>query len=92
MVGIDRPEWFDVEQLYIQILAAIWSIVMGLLMVSNARYLSFKELDSRRVPFIVLPTVVFVLGVVIYDIPLGVLTLSTLYVLSGLWTTFFSQD
>lgn len=89
MVGIDRPEWFGVESKSIQILAAAWSTVVGLLMVSNSRYLSFKELDSQRVPFIMLPIIVFIISMVIYDIPLGVLTLALLYVLSGVWTTFF---
>lgn len=92
MVGIDRPTWFDVNETGIQMLAAGWSAAVGLLMVSNSRYLSFKEFDSQRVPFIVLPIVVFILGMVIYDIPLGVLTLAVAYVLSGIWTTFFSKD
>lgn len=92
MVGIDRPEWFDVSDKAIQTLAAIWSVIVGLLMVSNSRYLSFKEFDSQRVPFIVLPIIVFVLGMVIYDIPLGVLTLAVVYALSGIWTTFFSKS
>lgn len=91
MVGIDRPTWFDVSDISMQVFVAIYSIVAGLLMVSNTRYYSFKEFDKKRVPFMVLPVLVFLLGVVSYDIPLGVLALAIIYVLSGVWTTFFSK-
>lgn len=90
-VGIDRPLTFDVTETSIQILAAVFSVITGLLMVSNSRYFSFKEFDKKRVPFSVLVVIVFILGLVLYDIPIGIFTLALIYALSGIWTTFFAK-
>ncbi len=35
-----------------QILAAIWVVIAGFLMVTNLKYYSFKEFDKKRVPFV----------------------------------------
>lgn len=91
MVGVDRPNTLDVTNPAIQYFSAFWVVIVGLLMVSNSRYYSFKEFDSKRVPFIVMPMVVLLIGLVIYDIPVGMLTLSVVYALSGIWTTFFKK-
>ena len=64
--------------------AAVLTIVSGLLMVSNARYHSFKEFDPRdRIPFIAL--VVIMLGFAVFTLhPSVVLFLGFLaYVISG---------
>ena len=56
-------------------------------MVSNIKYYSFKEFDKKKVPFAALIIGVLVLGLVIYDIPLGILTIGIIYALSGIFTT-----
>ena len=56
-------------------------------MVSNIKYYSFKEFDKQKVPFIVLLLAVLVFGVVLYDIPVGLLAIGIAYVLSGFVTT-----
>lgn len=64
----------------------MWVVVagVGILMVSNIRYYSFKDLDlKRRVPFTAILIVVLVISVVAYD-PATVLLISFLiYALSG---------
>lgn len=69
-------------------MAAIWVIVCGLLMVSNVKYYSFKEFDRERVPFWVLILVVIILALALYDIPMGILIIGTLYALSGFYTSW----
>lgn len=66
---------------------ALWAIVCGILMVSNIKYYSFKEFDKQKVPFVVLLLAVLVFGVVLYDIPVGLLAIGIAYVLSGLVAT-----
>ncbi|WP_111643317.1 CDP-diacylglycerol--serine O-phosphatidyltransferase [Marinimicrobium alkaliphilum] len=69
--------------------AAIITPLVGLLMVSNFRYSSFKGLDLRgRVPFVVMLAVVFVFVIVTLHPPLVLLTGFVLYGLSGpaVWT------
>lgn len=70
-----------------QILSAVWVVIAGLLMVSNLKYHSFKEFDKKRVPFVVLIVIVFLLGIVLYDIPMGLLAISVIYALSGIVTS-----
>lgn len=67
-----------------QMMAAAWVVIAGLLMVSNLKYHSFKEFDKKRVPFVALIVMVLVLGVVLYDIPAGLLGISVVYALSGI--------
>lgn len=88
VVAVDKSTWFNVSLLHTQMLAAVWVVTAGLLMVSNLRYFSFKEFDRKRVPFVVLVGIVLVLGLIIYDIPLGILTISVLYALSGIVTSW----
>lgn len=64
------------------VVAAI-TVITAFLMVSNFRYYSFKELDRSRVPFAVMLPVVLVLGIVNYDLPIGLLTVSLVYAASG---------
>lgn len=78
-----------------QILAiacAVWTVICGLLMVSNVKYYSFKEFDRQKVPFVALILGVLVMAIVLYDIPVGVLAIGVIYALSGLWTTFFAKN
>jgi CDP-diacylglycerol--serine O-phosphatidyltransferase len=62
---------------------AVITVVSAFLMVSNFRYYSFKELDRSRVPFAVMLPVVLILGIINYDLPMGLMTVSLVYALSG---------
>ncbi|MDO4896558.1 MAG: CDP-diacylglycerol--serine O-phosphatidyltransferase [Moraxella sp.] len=73
------------------IVCAVWTVICGLLMVSNVKYYSFKEFDRQKVPFVGLIIGVFVMGIVLYDIPVGVLAIGVIYALSGFWTTFITK-
>lgn len=81
-----RTEWL--ADTATSIFAAIWVVVCGLLMVSNIKYFSFKEFDRKKVPFVALVGVVFLLGLVLYDVPLGILSLGIIYALSGFYATW----
>ncbi|MEE9413179.1 MAG: CDP-diacylglycerol--serine O-phosphatidyltransferase, partial [Methylococcales bacterium] len=74
--GIDGNEIWGVGFL----LAAI----MGMLMVSNFRYYSFKEVDFKnRVPFFALFIIVFIFVVISTDPPSVLFSGFVLYALSG---------
>lgn len=62
---------------------ALITVAAAFLMVSNFRYYSFKQLDRSRVPFAVMLPVVLVFGIINYDLPIGLLTVSVVYALSG---------
>lgn len=87
MVAIDHSEWVGIPGLAVSVIAAIWVVVCGLLMVSNVKYYSFKEFDKRKVPFVALIVAVLVMGIVLYDIPVGILAIGIIYAISGLVTT-----
>lgn len=64
--------------------AALITAVAGLLMVSNVRYYSFKDIDFRgRVPFVVMLMVVGVFVVVSINPPVVLLCMSVTYGVSG---------
>ena len=90
-VGMDIPAVFDLRETGIQIFNAVVIIAVGLLMISNVKYYSFKTVDRRRVPFAVLPIIVFVLAAVTYNIPIGILIISVIYALSGFVTTLMAK-
>lgn len=71
------------RELELAIAVAVVTVVAAFLMVSNFRYYSFKELDRSRVPFVVMLPIVLVFGVVMYDLPIGILAVSVVYALSG---------
>lgn len=77
---------FDVEMAgRPSIIAGLITAVMGLLMVSNVKYSSFKELDLKgRVPFVMILAVVLIFGVVSMDPPRILLGLFALYAASGM--------
>ena len=75
---------FNPESNLLQVLALTITTLVGLLMVSNIRYLSFKTIDTKeKIPFMVL--LVIVLGVVFVSIsPSEILfSIFLLYALSG---------
>ena len=65
------------------IAASIITVFSGFLMVSNFKFYSFKELDRGRVPFAVMLPVVLVIGIVAYDLPIGLLAVSVVYAMSA---------
>ena len=91
-VGRDFPYIFDLRDITIQIINAVVIIAVGLLMISNIKYYSFKQVDRKRVPFAVLPIAVFVFAAITYNIPIGILVLSIIYALSGFVTTFLARN
>ena len=91
LVARDFPTVFDLREAGIQALNAGVIIAVGLLMISNIKYYSFKTVDRKRVPFAVLPIVVFVLAAVTYNIPVGVLVIAVIYALSGFVTTIMAR-
>jgi CDP-diacylglycerol--serine O-phosphatidyltransferase len=91
-VGIDNPDLFIVTDRLWQIIYAVVIVIAGLLMISNVKYFSFKQLDRQRVPFAVMLPVVLILGAVIYNIPIGILIVALIYALSGIVTTLNSRN
>ena len=90
-VGLDFPEIFDIRERGIQAISAAVIVSVGLLMISNIKYYSFKTVDRKRVPFFVLPIVVFIFAAMTYNIPVGILVISLIYALSGFITTFLAR-
>ena len=90
-VGRDFPMIFDLKDTGIQAINAAIIIAVGLLMISNIKYYSFKTVDRKRVPFFVLPIAVFILAAVTYNIPVGILIISIIYAISGFITTFLAR-
>lgn len=88
MVAKDHAD-FGIQTL--AMVCAVWTVICGLLMVSNIKYYSFKEFDRQKVPFVVLILGVLVMGIALYDIPVGVLAIGVIYALSGFWTTFWAN-
>ena len=79
-VGVD----FGFDTASIAWPAAVITTLVGLLMVSNVRYHSFKEIDFHgKVPFIVLVVVVLVLAVVQTHPPTVLFLLFLAYAVSG---------
>ena len=61
------------------------TLVVGILMVSNVPFRSFKDFDLKsHVPFVVLLGIVIALVVIVYDPPRVLLTGFTIYIFSGL--------
>ena len=90
-VGLDFPEIFDIRERGIQAISAAGIVSVGLLMISNLKYYSFKTVDRKRVPFFVLPIAVFIFAAMTYNIPVGILVISLIYALSGFVTTFLAR-
>nr|WP_228254940.1 CDP-diacylglycerol--serine O-phosphatidyltransferase [Aquirhabdus parva] len=90
-VGIDNPAWIDISIIGWKILFAALVVFAGLLMISNVRYFSFKEMDRKRVPFaIMLPVVLLLIGIA-YNIPLGLFCVGLIYASSGIIALIMSR-
>lgn len=81
-VGVDNRLMKDFGE-WMPYIAAFVTVSAGFLMVSNVRYYSFKELDRSRVPFVVMLPIVLVFGIVMYNLPIGILAVSLLYAIAG---------
>ncbi|CAM3460367.1 CDP-diacylglycerol--serine O-phosphatidyltransferase [Parendozoicomonas haliclonae] len=72
------------DSIVVAFMAAVMTGMAGILMISNFRYHSFKQLDLRgRVPFIVIIALVLVFAVVFSDPPRVLLVGFLIYALSG---------
>ncbi len=79
---------FEVPGQDLDWLAAVLTIATGLLMVSNLRYHSFKEIDFRgRVSFIATVVLMLVFAVIFFHPPLVLFLGFLIYALSGLVLT-----
>ncbi|MGD2116760.1 MAG: CDP-diacylglycerol--serine O-phosphatidyltransferase [Chromatiales bacterium] len=79
-LGVDN----GIEGANVSILAALISVATGLLMVSNVRYHSFKEVDFRgKVPFFVVVLVMLVFAVILLQPPLVLFLIFFGYAISG---------
>lgn len=79
--------WFGASRDYagadLSWLIAIFTAGAGLLMMSNVRFHSFKELHIGRVPFRVLLGVIIAFAIIVLDPPLVLLVVAIVYTLSG---------
>lgn len=90
-VGRDFPLLFDLKDIVVQVVNCVVMVSVGLLMISNIKYYSFKQMDRKRVPFVVMLPVVFIFAAITYNIPVGILIVSILYILSGFITTLLAK-
>lgn len=91
-VGVDNPTWVDTSILGWKIVYAILAVIAGFLMVSNVRYFSFKEMDRKRVPFVIMLPVVLLLIGIVYDIPLGLFCVGLVYAASGIVSALMARS
>lgn len=83
-VGVD----YEINGAQLQLVAAIITLACGLLMVSNVRYYSFKDVDFKgHVPFVALLAVVLIFVLITLDPPTVLFGSALLYAISGLVTT-----
>lgn len=82
MVWVFSEYDFSVDRV-IAVLAAIVTFGSAVLMVSNIRYYSFKDLHAGRVPFFVLLIVALVIAIVQYDPPTALWGAAVIYACSG---------
>ncbi|MCG7897954.1 MAG: CDP-diacylglycerol--serine O-phosphatidyltransferase [Candidatus Thiodiazotropha lotti] len=79
-LGVD----YEISGQSLDWVAAVLTTLVGLLMVSNFRYHSFKEIDfSGKVPFIVLVVVMVVLAIIQTHPPTVLFALFLVYAISG---------
>ncbi|TVO75255.1 MAG: CDP-diacylglycerol--serine O-phosphatidyltransferase [Sedimenticola selenatireducens] len=75
---------YQIEGVDVSYLACFITLISGLLMVSNVRYNSFKEIDFRgKIPFMSVVVMMLVLAVVISQPPTVLFILFMAYAISG---------
>ena len=83
---------FDFEWIAAKVLVALVIAAVGLLMVSNVRYYSFKDIDLKsRVPFMVLLAIVLVIAIIAMEPPLILLAIFLAYGASGPFRAMFRK-
>lgn len=84
---------YDLHGWGVSLMAMIVTVAVGLLMVSNIRYRSFKNLDLKgRVPFVAVFIVVLIYVFISLHPPLVLLAGFSIYALSGpVWTLFMMR-
>ena len=88
----DFPFVFDLKDIVVQVVNCVVMIGIGLLMISNIKYYSFKQMDRKRVPFVVMLPVVLIFAAITYNIPVGILIVCIIYALSGFISTLFAKN
>jgi len=79
---------YGVEGAAVSYHACFLTAFLGLLMVSNIRYQSFKEVDIRsKVPFVSIVVVMLIFAIVLVQPPLVLFLISAMYAVSGLVLT-----
>jgi len=79
---------YGVEGAAVSYLACFITAFLGLLMVSNTRYRSFKDVDIRsKVPFVSIVVVMLIFAIVLVQPPLVLFLISAMYAISGLMLT-----
>lgn len=86
-VQLDFMTRVESSQFTLITLNVITMVVVGLLMISNLKYYSFKVMDKKRVPFVIMIPVILILSAITYNIPFGMLIIGVTYCLSGIFTT-----
>jgi CDP-diacylglycerol--serine O-phosphatidyltransferase len=82
---------YQAEGLVVSIFAAVVTVCVGMLMVSNVRYRSFKDLDLKgKVPFVAIIAVMLVFVLISLDPPQVLFAGFSVYALSGLVGTLLS--
>ncbi|HEC20756.1 MAG TPA: CDP-diacylglycerol--serine O-phosphatidyltransferase [Gammaproteobacteria bacterium] len=75
---------YQLQGMTVSIVAALVTVLMGLLMVSNVRYRSFKDLDLKgKVPFVAVLAVVLVFVLISLDPPQVLFAGFAIYAFSG---------
>lgn len=75
---------YSLEGRVMAILALVVTVLMGVLMVSNVRYRSFKDMDLKgRVPFVAILVVVLIFVLISINPPQVLLGIFALYAISG---------
>ncbi|MBU0499886.1 MAG: CDP-diacylglycerol--serine O-phosphatidyltransferase [Gammaproteobacteria bacterium] len=82
--GVWVSVYYQENPEYLALIAAILTILAGLLMVSNVRYNSFKELDLRgRIPFVTLVAIMLGFAVFVLHPPMVLFVGFLAYLVSG---------
>lgn len=88
--------WHDAVPPYeVSVLVAVITVMVGLLMVSNVRYTSFKGFNLRgRVPFVVMLAALLIFIVIVIDPPSVLLLMACVYCLSGpaMWLVAYRKS
>jgi CDP-diacylglycerol--serine O-phosphatidyltransferase len=87
-VGLDNPQWIDIQRIGSTLAYAALAVIGGMLMISNVKYFSFKEFDRKRVPFMMMIPIVLLMLIITYDVPVGLFGIAIIYACSGFVTTY----